>query len=90
MAFGIGAGIGGLFLLAYLSRDLIGLRGQSLVGVVFFWPDRVLAQLAGGQPAHDRLGHAQIILALLVLKIGYTRSTTDKEKADFRLGKPSP
>jgi CNT family concentrative nucleoside transporter len=79
----IAAGIVGLALAAYGLRDRIGLRGQSLVGVVFFFG--LVAALSTNLRAVNwrTIGWGvaiQVVLALLVLKVGYTRAATDDEK----------
>jgi CNT family concentrative nucleoside transporter len=79
----IGAAIAILALGAYFLRDLIGLRGQAAVGVVFFFG--LVAMFSTNLRAVNwrTIGWGialQIILALLVLKAGYSRDKTTDEK----------
>src|SRR5580658_7300646 len=79
---GIAAGITLLGLSAYGLRDLIGLRGQAAIGIVFFF-GLVAACSSNLRAVNWRTigwGVAlQVVLALFVLKVGYTRDLTDKE-----------
>ncbi len=80
---GIAVGIGLLALSAYGLREFIGLRGQSLIGVFFFFG--LIATFSRNLRAVNwrTIGWGvslQIMLALLVLKVGYTRATTQEEK----------
>src|SRR5437867_4510496 len=79
---GIAAAIGIVALSAYGLRDLIGLRGQSAVGVVFFFG--LVALFSSNLRAVNwrTIGWGialQIVLALLVIKFGYTRAATQRE-----------
>jgi CNT family concentrative nucleoside transporter len=69
---------GGTFLL----RDLVGLRGQSLAGVFCFFGLVALFSTNLRSVSWRTIGWGiglQILLALLVLKIGYTRAATPEE-----------
>jgi len=79
---GIAVGITLLGLAAYGLRDLIGLRGQAAIGVFFFFG--IVAVFSSNLRAVNwrTIGWGvalQVLLALFVLKIGYTRDLTDKE-----------
>src|SRR6266516_3179618 len=70
--FGIGVGIVILAESAYVARDLIGLRGQSAVGVVFFFG--LVAMFSNNLRAVNWRTIAwgfglQLVLAVLVLKV---------------------
>lgn len=83
---GIGAGIAVLAFFAYWQRELIGLRGQSAVGVVFFFGLVAMfsRNLRGVNWRTISWGVAiQVALAILVLKLGYTRAATPEEKSEF-------
>ena len=74
--------IGVIGLAAYALREQIGLRGQSAVGVVFFFG--LVAMFSANLRAVNwhtiGWGFAlQIALAILVLKVGYTRDLTPQE-----------
>ncbi len=80
----IAAGIGLTALGAYGLRDHIGLRGQSAVGVFFFFG--LVAVFSTNLRAVNwrTIGWGialQIVLALLVLRVGYTRAATSTEQA---------
>lgn len=67
---------------AYSLRGIIGLRGQSAVGVLFFFG--VVAVFSSNLRAVNwrTIGWGvaiQIVLAILVLKVGYTRALTPDE-----------
>src|ERR1019366_1228691 len=80
--FGIAVAIAMLALAAYGLRDLIGLRGQAAIGVIFFF-GLVAAVSTNLRAVNWRtIGWGiglQVVLALLVLKIGYTRSLSPEE-----------
>jgi len=78
----IGVGILLLGWSAYALRESIGLRGQSAVGVLFFF-GLVAAFSTNLRAVNWRtIGWGivlQVVLALLVLKVGYTRDTSPSE-----------
>ncbi len=72
---------------AYWLRSTIGVRGQAAVGVVCFFG--IVAVFSANLRAVNwrTIGWGlalQIVLALLVLKIGYTRATTPDELRTFQ------
>jgi CNT family concentrative nucleoside transporter len=72
--FGILGGILAVATVAYLLRDTIGLRGQSMAGIVFFFG--IVAAFSANLRAVNwrTIGWGialQVILALLVLKVGF-------------------
>jgi CNT family concentrative nucleoside transporter len=80
--FAIAAGIASLAFGAYAARDFIGLRGQSLAGAVFFFG--LVAMFSANLRAVNWRTIAwgialQIVLALCVFKVGYSRDTTVEE-----------
>jgi CNT family concentrative nucleoside transporter len=82
---GIAGGIVLLALLTYFLRDIIGLRGQSAAGVFFFFG--LVAIFSSNLRAVNwrTIGWGialQIVLALLVLRVGYTRERTPEEIKD--------
>jgi CNT family concentrative nucleoside transporter len=79
---GIAAVIILLALGAYVAREQIGVRGQSWVGIVFFFGLVAMfsRNLRGVNWRTVAWGVAiQVILAILVLKVGYTRNRTPEE-----------
>ncbi len=67
---------------AYLLRDVIGLRGQSFAGLFCFFGLVALFSTNLRAVSWRTIGWGvglQIVLALLVLKIGYTRAATPDE-----------
>jgi concentrative nucleoside transporter, CNT family len=67
---------------AYLMRDLVGLRGQAFTGVLCFFGLVALFSTNLRAVSWRTIGWGvalQIVLALLVLKIGYTRAATPDE-----------
>lgn len=73
---GILAAIALIALIAYVSRDLIGLRGQALAGILFFF-GIVAAFSTNLRAVNWRTVFwgiiLQLVLAVLVLKVGYVR-----------------
>src|SRR5262249_9017990 len=83
----IAVGIALLALVAYALRDLIGLRGPALVGVFFFFGLVALFSTNLRTVNWRTIGWGiaiQIVLAFLVLKVGYTRAMTDAEKTELQ------
>ncbi len=79
----IAVGIITIGLSAYLLRELIGLHGQSAAGVVFFFG--LVAMFSANLRAVNwrtiGCGIAlQIALAILVLRVGYTRDLSEAER----------
>jgi CNT family concentrative nucleoside transporter len=77
---GILGGIFGVATFAYLARDVIGLRGQSVAGIIFFFG--LVAAFSSNLRAVNwrTIGFGiglQVILALLVLKVGFVYQTFD-------------
>src|ERR1043165_7557578 len=82
----IAAGVLLLGLAAYAARAEIGLRGQSAIGVICFFG--LVATFSTNLRAVNWRTIAwgiglQLLLALLVLKVGYNRAATPQEKAMF-------
>jgi CNT family concentrative nucleoside transporter len=80
---GIAAGIVAIAVTAYVLQPAIGPRGQAVAGVLFFFG--LVAVFSSNLRAVNwrTIGWGvalQIILALLVLKVGYTRDLTEEEK----------
>jgi CNT family concentrative nucleoside transporter len=72
---------------AYLLREAIGLRGQSLAGVFCFFGIVALCSTNLRAVSWRTIGWGvalQLVLALLVLKVGYTRAATVDEIAIAR------
>jgi concentrative nucleoside transporter, CNT family len=82
----IAVAIGMIAMAAYGLRDVIGVRGQSVIGVIFFFG--LVAMFSSNLRAVNwrTIGWGvaiQIVLAILVLKVGYTRTPSADETRVF-------